>query len=100
MMEYWYNGIMVSGIMQFWAIGPAIDGIDNKIKIAQILMKTNIPTFHHSIIPFSEQIRKPKKPLYYLWVAEIPIHLGHLFLLKIIPAGMQTAGTHSDEFSH
>jgi hypothetical protein len=29
--------------------------------MAIILLKTNIPAFHHSIIPFSGQIRKPQK---------------------------------------
>jgi hypothetical protein len=28
--------------------------------MAYILLKTNIPAFHHSIIPFSGQIRKSK----------------------------------------
>jgi hypothetical protein len=44
-------------IMQCWINGPATDGIDDKIKMAYILLKTNIPAFHHSNIPFSEQIR-------------------------------------------
>jgi len=46
--------------MQCWINGPA-GGIDDKIKMANILLKTNIPSFHHSIIPFPEQIRKPQK---------------------------------------
>jgi hypothetical protein len=65
MMEYWNSGIMGSGIMQCWVDGPATDGIDGKIKMAYILLKTNIPAFHHSIIPFSGQIRKPDKSPYY-----------------------------------
>ncbi len=48
-------------IVQCWTNGPATDGIDDKIKMANILFKTNIPTFHNSIIPFSGQIRKPQK---------------------------------------
>jgi hypothetical protein len=51
---------MGSGIMQCWINGPAtdgIDGIDDKIKMAIILLTTNIPVFHHSIIPFSGDIR-------------------------------------------
>jgi hypothetical protein len=44
-------------IMQCWINGPATDGIDDKIKMVNILLKTNIPAFHHSIIPFSGQIR-------------------------------------------
>jgi hypothetical protein len=50
--------------MQCWINGPASGGIDDKIKMAIILLKTNIPAFHHSIIPFSGQIRKPQKSLY------------------------------------
>ena len=46
--------------MQCWINGPATDGIEDKINMAYILLKTNIPTFHHSIIPFSGRIRKPK----------------------------------------
>ena len=52
---------MGSGIMQCWINGPATGGIDDKIKMAIILLKTNIPAFHHSIIPFPGQIRKPQK---------------------------------------
>ncbi len=48
-------------MMQCWINGPATGRIDDKIKIAIILWKTNIPAFHHSIIPFSGQIRKPPK---------------------------------------
>jgi len=51
--------------MQCWIDNPATGGIDEKIKMASILLKTNIPTFHHFINPFSGQIRKlQKKPLY------------------------------------
>jgi hypothetical protein len=53
MMEQWNSGVMGSGIMQCWINGPATGGIDDKIKMAIILLKTNIPAFHHSIIPFS-----------------------------------------------
>jgi hypothetical protein len=52
MMEYWKSGIMGSGIMQCWINGPAADRIDDKNKMGYILLKTNIPAFHHSIIPF------------------------------------------------
>jgi hypothetical protein len=47
---------MGSGIMQCWINGPATDGIDGKIKMADILLKTNIPAFHRSTIPFSGKI--------------------------------------------
>jgi hypothetical protein len=40
-------------ILQYWIHSPASNGIDEKIKMAYILLKTNIPAFHHSIIPFS-----------------------------------------------
>ena len=50
---------MGSGIMQCWINGPATGGIDDKIKMAAILL--NPPAAdHHSIIPFSGQIRKPQ----------------------------------------
>jgi len=61
MMEYWNSGIMGSGIMQYWIGGPAMNRIDDIIKMAYFLLKTNIPAFHPSIIPFSGQIRKPKQ---------------------------------------
>ena len=47
--------------MQCWINGPATSGIDDKIKMAIILLKTNIPAFHHSIIPFPGQVRTPQK---------------------------------------
>jgi len=53
LMEQWNSGIMGSGIMQCWIDGSASGGIDGNIKMAIILLKTNIPAFHHSIIPFS-----------------------------------------------
>ena len=47
--------------MQCLINGPATGGIDDKIKMVNILLKTNIPSFHPSIIPFSGKIRKPQK---------------------------------------
>jgi len=47
--------------MQCWINGPATGGIDDKLKMVNILLKTNIPAFHPSIIPFPGQIQKPKK---------------------------------------
>ena len=38
MMEQWNSGVMGSGIMQCWMNGPATGGIDDKIKIAIILL--------------------------------------------------------------
>jgi hypothetical protein len=49
MMEYWNNEIMGSGIMQCWVDDKIC--IDDKIKMDNYLLKTNIPIFHHSIIP-------------------------------------------------
>jgi hypothetical protein len=53
MMEYWNSGILGSGVMQCWINDPVTDGTKDKIKMAYILLKTNNPAFHHSIIPFS-----------------------------------------------
>jgi len=46
--------------MEWWVDG--VTHIDGKIKMVNFLSKSNIPSFHHSIIPFSKQIRKPKNP--------------------------------------
>jgi hypothetical protein len=59
-MEYRNSGIMSSGIMQCWINDPATDGMDEKIKMAYILLITNIPALHHSIIPFSGRIQNQK----------------------------------------
>jgi hypothetical protein len=53
MMEQWNSEILGSEVMQCWINGPATGGIDDKIKMAIILLKANIPAFHHSKIPFS-----------------------------------------------
>ena len=45
MLEGWNGGIMGSGIMKCWNNGPATGGIDDKIKMVNILLKTNIPSF-------------------------------------------------------
>ena len=50
--------------MQCWINGPASGGIDDKLKLVYILLKTNIPAFHPSIIPFLGHIRRPQKPIY------------------------------------
>jgi hypothetical protein len=72
MMEQWNSGIMGSGIMQCWINGPATGGIDDKIKMVNIILKINIPVFHHSIIPFSGQIRKSQNAYIFQQVVEIP----------------------------
>jgi hypothetical protein len=50
--------------MQCWINGPATDGIDDKIKMANILLirlrRTSVPPCHYSIIPFSGKIRNFK----------------------------------------
>ena len=53
-------------IMQCWINGPDTDGIDDKIIMAKILLKTNIPSFHHSIIPFPGKIWKRHKTYIFL----------------------------------
>jgi hypothetical protein len=70
MLECWNSGIMGSGIMQCWINGKI--HINDKIKMANILLKTNIPSFHHSIIPFPGKIRKPQKLVYSQQFVEIP----------------------------
>jgi hypothetical protein len=75
MMEQWNSGVMGSGIIQCWINGPTTGGIDNKIKMATIFLKTNIPAFSprcrlyesEGTIPlfhFQGKFGSPKKPLY------------------------------------
>jgi len=45
--------------MLYWANGKIC--VDDKIKMANILLKTNLPVFHYSIIPFLRQAFKPQK---------------------------------------
>jgi hypothetical protein len=45
MMEQWNSGILGSGIMQCWINGAATGGIDDKIKMAIILL--NPPAADH-----------------------------------------------------
>ena len=47
--------------MQCWINGPASGGIDDKLKMVNILLKTNVPAFHSSIIPFLGHIQRPQK---------------------------------------
>jgi len=72
--------------MQCWINGPGTGGIDDKIKMDNILLKTNIPSFQYSIIPFSGRIRKPQKNLHILHadgVIEIPGRLINRLLLTM-----------------
>ena len=46
----WWN----AGIMQSWVNGKICVG--DKIKMANTLLKTNLPVFHYSIIPFKPVI--------------------------------------------
>jgi hypothetical protein len=48
-LECWNNGIMGPGKMGCWVNGKIC--FDDIIKLDNILFKTNIPVFHHSIIP-------------------------------------------------
>ncbi len=45
--------------MLYWVNGKIC--VDDKIKMANILLKTNLPVFHSSIIPFLRQAFKPRK---------------------------------------
>jgi hypothetical protein len=74
-MEPWNSGIMGSGIMQYWINGSATGGIADKIKMAIILLKTNIPAFsprrrlyepeaNVPLFHFQGKFGSPKKPLY------------------------------------
>ena len=53
--------------MQCWINVPAIDGVDDKIRMAYILLirlrRTSVPSFHYSI--FGVNSKAQKKPLYY-----------------------------------
>ena len=51
---------MGSGIMECW-VNDRIR-FDDKIKIDNFLLKTNIPIFHHSTIPYMRQKSEPQKP--------------------------------------
>jgi len=48
--------------MLYWVNGKIC--VDDKIKMANILLKTNLPVFHYSIIPFLRQAFKPQKISY------------------------------------
>ena len=61
MLEQWNSGIMGSGMMQCWIDDTATSGSDDKIKMVNIHLKTNIPSFQNSIIPISGQIKKSQK---------------------------------------
>jgi hypothetical protein len=65
MLEYWNSGIMGYRIMQCWINDPTTGMIDDKIKMFNILLKNNIPSFHHSSIPFPGKIQNPKKLIYF-----------------------------------
>ncbi len=42
--------------MQYWVNGKIC--VDDKIKMANILLKTNLPVFHYSIIETSVRVSK------------------------------------------
>jgi len=40
-----------------------------KLKMDNILLKTNLPVFHHSIIPYPRKALKPHKKFYiFIWL--------------------------------
>jgi len=57
---------MGSGKMENWVVGRIpLDREVNRVNIINFLIKTNIPVFHHSIIPCAGQkLRRRKKPLF------------------------------------
>jgi len=47
--------------MQYWINGPATDGIDDKIKMAYILIEnqySSVPPFHYSIFGTNSKAKK------------------------------------------
>jgi len=61
MLEQWNIGIMGSGVMQCWINGPVTGGSDDKIKMANILLKNQysiIPIFHYSMCEAETPISK------------------------------------------
>jgi len=56
MMEFWNNGIMGFGITVKLALAI-------KLKITNILLKTNLPVFHYSI--FEASVQTSKNILYF-----------------------------------
>jgi len=64
MMENWNSGKMGSGIMQCWVNGPDTGGNGDKIKMAYILLETNIPTFSPSRRRYEPEATIP---LFHFW---------------------------------
>jgi hypothetical protein len=64
-MDYTPEGRACSSerIMQCWINDPTTGWIEDNFKMANIFLKTNILSFHHSIIPFPGRFRKSPKPL-------------------------------------
>jgi hypothetical protein len=64
--------------MQCWINGPATDGIDDKIKMANILLirlrRTNVPPLHYSIFGANSEVPKNLYNLHADGVIEIPRH--------------------------
>jgi hypothetical protein len=58
MMESWNIGIVGSGNMEKCVVGKIPK--DREIKNGILPFKTNLPLFHHSIIPLLRQKRRPQ----------------------------------------
>jgi hypothetical protein len=59
-LEYWSVGILGYGEMIKWVIGTIhSDEVQDLYKF-KLPLKTNIPIFHHSIIPFVRQKNTPQ----------------------------------------
>ncbi len=67
-LEWWNAGIIGSGIMKYWVNGKIC--VDDKIIMANILLKTNLPEFHYSIL--EARVQASKNVLYFHKVVEIP----------------------------
>jgi len=62
MLECWNIGKMGFGILSCWVNGNNRFG--DKIKMDNILLKTTIPSFHYSIIPWLGPKPRPQKISY------------------------------------
>jgi hypothetical protein len=61
MLEKWNSGIAGSGLMQCWINGPSTGGMDDKIKMAIILIEnqyTSVPPFHYSTFGANSETQK------------------------------------------
>ena len=60
--------------MLYWVNGKIC--VDDKIKMANILLKTNLPLFHYSI--FEASVQASKSVLFFQTIAEFPRRFSYL----------------------